>query len=360
MTPAEPPAGAGGRATPEPATRPPVHGSVGLGLHRLRLPWLLTVPTLPGAAASGSVLGFDVGGTKVRAAIADLSGQVIDEVVEPTEADQAEELAKQLVQISARLLSNRTGSLLAAAVGCPGVLDPDTGGIGLSPNAPAVEGTGLRRHLEDRLGVRVDVDNDVNLSAVGERWHGAAHACRDFVFVNLGTGIGAALVLDGDVYQGRHGGAGEIAHLPLDLTGLAPPDRRAAFERAVAPSGMLERHLHAAGTDAHLSSAALLEAAADGGAAAREALNEEARLLAGAIGTMVAVIDPELVVLGGGFGSNPVLAAALHSALSGTVFPVTLQPGALAGREGVLGAVLLALGAATSTPSTGRPQGNAP
>lgn len=351
MRPAESSADPGGE--PDYATERPARRSTGLGLRRLRLPWLLATPSAPQAAVGGSVLGFDIGGTKVRAALADLSGQVVDEIVESTEGDRAETLGRQLVRMGIRLRPHRTGPLRAAAAGCPGVLDPQTEGIGLSPNAPAVEGTGLRRHLEAELGVAVDVDNDVNLSAAGERWRGAARHCDDFVFVNLGTGIGAALVLDGDVYQGRHGGAGEIAHLPLDFTGLVSLDVRTAFERAVAPSGMLGRYALASGRDLRLSASDLLAAASDGDTAAREVLAGEMRLLAGGIGILVAVIDPDLVVLGGGLGSNPVLADPLRSALSGAVFPIRLQWGALDGRESVLGAVLLALGNVRLAPPDG-------
>lgn len=324
-------------------TGPRAARSTGLGLRALRLPWLLAAVKRPGAA--GSVIGFDIGGTTVRAGLADSNGDVLAETMEPTEAVRAEALAGQLARMAAQLAPARQGPLRAAAAGCPGALNPATGDVGPSPNAPAVEGPGLRRRLEDTLGVPVELENDVNLAAAAERWCGVARDCDDFVLVNLGTGIGTGLVLDGELYRGPHGGAGEIGHLPLDGSGLTAPGPLAVFERAVAPRALMGRWR----PEARPATPGDLLAAADAGdAAARAAVDEEVRLLAAGLAVLGAVLDPGLVVLGGGLGGNGRLVDRLQDAVAGAGLPMAVRPTALAGREGMLGAILLATGVASA------------
>ena len=97
-----------------------------------------------------------------------------------------------------------------AVVGVPGVVDADTGRLTLATNVPGLEGRDWAEDLRTRLELPVTVENDINLAAVGERWRGMARGVEDFVFLSVGTGLGAGLVLRGELHRGRHGAAGEV------------------------------------------------------------------------------------------------------------------------------------------------------
>lgn len=333
----------------------PHRGSRGLGLHAKPLPHLLIAagaaakqPAEPGRA----LLAADIGGTLVRTALADSTGTIVAELAEPTNGDRTDLLLRQLRCL---LVTLRTAAGLAAedvrsaAVGCPAVLHPVTGAAQLSPNVPGVVGNDLVSMLEETLELPVDVENDVNLAAAGERWRGAARCTDDFVFFNVGTGVGAGLVLGGDAYRGG-GGAGELAHLPFGRNGLETPRVAAAFEDSVSPLAMVRRWRALAGDATTADSRVLLRAAVDGDRTARCVLDEQAELLAAGVAALAAVLDPPLVVVGGGLGSDPVLVAALRERLEGAVRPVRVVPSALDGRAGLLGALLLALGSAHQPP----------
>jgi hypothetical protein len=164
------------------------------------------------------ILGVDLGGTKVHVALSDLSGEVLAEEMEPTDLRGGPHVVDQIGAIAERLRqqADRAGDpLRSAAVGSPGVLDPRSGKISISPNIPGIETVDLVDALEARLGCSVLIENDVNLGALGEMWHGSATGVGNFAFVALGTGIGMGLVMGGELLRGAHGAAGEIAFLPI-------------------------------------------------------------------------------------------------------------------------------------------------
>jgi len=342
-------------------------GSTGIGLAGFSLARLVDVVDAPPPV---TVLGFDVGGTSVRGALAGPAGEIRAETAEPTRGATSDALLDQLAALAVRL-ADEAGTSCATVdgvgLGVPGIVDPAGGAVGLSPNVPGVEGTDLHRRLSEVLGVPVEVDNDVNLAAAGEFWCGAARGEADFVLLNVGTGIGAGLVLGGELYRGRHGGAGELAHLPLDHTGYAELAQVAAYERSVSPSGLMRRWAELAASAAPTGSAAravsaasatarttadvagpeaLLDVAEQGDPVASQALDEEVRLLATGLAAVNALLDPGLVVVGGGLGANPVLVARVGSALSAAGLPLSVVPSALRGRGGLAGALLLGCGAA--------------
>jgi predicted NBD/HSP70 family sugar kinase len=237
------------------------------------------------------VLGLDLGARFVRGALCDLSGTVrARQDVELRVADVAEAVA-----VSERLRD----ALLAAAgldgelvdlvvVGVPGVPEPESGVLHLAENVAGLEGRAFGAELEEALGLPVTLENDINLAALGEQWQGVARGVDDFVFLSVGTGMGAGLVLGGELHRGRHGAAGEI-----DFA-LAPLDAN------VDPSAPQVAALAGGGTDAR----AVFGAARNGDAAACAVVAEIGRRIALNAAPIAAVADVELVVLGGGIGAN--------------------------------------------------------
>jgi predicted NBD/HSP70 family sugar kinase len=237
------------------------------------------------------VLGLDLGARFVRGAICDLVGQVrARQDVELGVADAAGAV-EAISRLRATLLE--TAGLDAdlvdgVVVGVPGVVEPETGVLRLAENVADLEGRRFADELQDALGLPVTLENDINLAALGEQWQGVARGVDDFVFLSVGTGMGAGVVLGGELHRGRHGAAGEI---DFALAGLG---------LEVDPSAPGVETLAQGLADAR----AVFEAARDGDEAARTVVEEVARRIALHIAAVAAVADVSLVVLGGGIGTN--------------------------------------------------------
>lgn len=303
---------------------------------------------------SGLVLGVDLGGTKINAALGDFGGAVLGEATVSTDPRGGHHVIDQIAAL-ARKLADTHGAPLrrvgCLALGSPGALDRRTGVMAFAPNIPSFGDLDVARELTERLGFAVVVDNDVNMAVLGEQWAGWGRGLTDFVLVSVGTGIGMGLVIGGELRTGANGAAGEIAYLPLGADPFDPASRlRGALEEAVGGEGLARRHaeLHGSGyaADRHRVPA-IFAAAASGEPQARAAVDEEARLLALAVCSVAAVLDPELVVLGGGIGSRPELLEPVRSWLARLMpVPTEVRTSALGQRAGVLGAVAVALRAA--------------
>jgi predicted NBD/HSP70 family sugar kinase len=210
----------------------------------------------------------------------------------------------------------RDGALLQTVVGSPGVVDAGGRALRMAPNLPGWERPTVLRDLRRLLGEATAIENDVDAAAVAERDHGHGRDVSTFAFVSIGTGIGMGLVLDGKLHRGAHGAAGEIAFLPLADRPLDPRDaqRRGALE-AAGSSAAIVRAAREAG--ARLRSARSVFAAAEAGdERAQEVVAAEADVVARALASIVAVVDPELIVLGGGIGRAPGFAEQVGARLS--------------------------------------------
>ena len=237
------------------------------------------------------VLGLDLGARFVRGAICDLVGQVrARQDVELGVADAAGAV-EAISRLRATLLE--TAGLDAdlvdgVVVGVPGVVEPETGVLRLAENVADLEGRRFADELQDALDLPVTLENDINLAALGEQWQGVARGVDDFVFLSVGTGMGAGVVLGGQLHRGRHGAAGEI---DFALAGLG---------LEVDPSAPQVEALAEGLADAR----AVFEAARGGDDTARTVVEEVARRIALHIAAVAAVADVSLVVLGGGIGTN--------------------------------------------------------
>jgi glucokinase len=299
------------------------------------------------------VLGVDLGGTKVRAAIADGSGAVLAEMTVATDARGGRHVVEQIAVLARSLTDSAGGTTArvhATAVGTPGVPDAQSGTLGLSPNVDGLAAVSLRDELADRLGHPVVLDNDVTAAAVGERWAGSARGCEDFVFVAVGTGIGMGIVSGGRVLRGAHGAAGEIGYLPLGTDPFDPVNQhRGALEEATAGEKVAARFRAATGT--RISTREVFDLAAQGVPAAVSVVAEHGRYLALAITAVTAVLDPALVILGGGVGSRPELLDPVRAGLAELgKAPAEVRTSALGNRASVVGALNLALSAARLGP----------
>jgi predicted NBD/HSP70 family sugar kinase len=208
--------------------------------------------------------------------------------------------------------------LLQTVVGSPGVVDPARGALRLASNLPGWEQPHVLTELRRLLGPATVIENDVDMAAIAERAHGHGRDASTFAFVSVGTGIGMGIVIDGKLHRGAHGAAGEIAYLPIAPDGGDPKEvrHRGALE-AAASSAAVVRAARERGLDGTLTARRVFAAAAAGDERAQAVVAHEAELVAKALAAIVAVADPELIVLGGGIGGAAGFAGAVASALEG-------------------------------------------
>jgi predicted NBD/HSP70 family sugar kinase len=272
---------------------------------------------------AGFVLGLDVGREFVRGAVADLAGAVRARESRPARSSSGVARVRELASLADELLRNaavdRNGALLHTVVGSPGVVEPDRRTLRLAPNLPGWERPGVLRELRNLLGEETTIENDVDAAAVAERDHGHGRGVSTFAFVSVGTGIGMGLILDGKLHRGAHGAAGEIAFLPLGEGALEAAASSSAVVRAARQAGAAAR-----------SARSVFAAAAEGDERAREVVAAEAAVVAHALVSIVAVVDPELIVLGGGIGRAPGFVDEVSSQLA-QISPVVpdVRPSAL-------------------------------
>lgn len=270
---------------------------------------------------AGFVLALDVGRQFLRGVLADLTGTVVARETVRSRATHGRRRVAELVEL-ADLLTTRAGitagGVTQTVIGCPGVYDRHADTIRLTGGLTGWDQPGLPALLRDAFGASVMVENDVDAAALAEQAHGHGSRVASFAFVTVGTGIGMGLVLDGRLHRGAHGIAGEIAFLPF--TSDRAPDggeaeHRGSLEAAVS-SAAVTRAAREAGMRGPVSARRVFAAAAGGDDQAAGVVAAEALLVAKAICAVVAVVDPELVVLGGGIGQAPGFAAAVAADLA--------------------------------------------
>jgi predicted NBD/HSP70 family sugar kinase len=303
------------------------------------------------------VLGVDVGARFLRGALCDLGGSVrARHDVELSGADAATVLSavtglRDTLVRSAGL----SGDLVdGAIVGVPGVVNTATGRIELAENVPGLEGRAFGEELEDQLGVPVHIDNDINLAALGEQWRGVAHGIDDFAFLSIGTGLGAGLVLHGELHRGRNGAAGEVdfvtAGLGLDVdpcatavSDLAARLASSAITTLAAPYDVRD----------------IFAAARTGDVVGRAVVEEEARRIALHIVPLAAVTDVALVVLGGGVGANgDLLLGPVRAILEDSVpYPPRVEVSSLGEAAVLTGALSVGVGRALDNVFVNRARG---
>src|ERR1700755_2062618 len=160
----------------------------------------------------------DLGGTKLAAALADAQGRIVAELTEPTDKRGAAYVAEQIATCADKLAGTVGIEVTQARhvmVGIPGAIDPRTGRVSLTPNIAGLEDFDVLGFLRGRFGPHVAIENDVNLAMLGEQAHGCARECRNAAFLSLGTGAGLGLLIDGRLFRGARGSAGEIADMPV-------------------------------------------------------------------------------------------------------------------------------------------------
>src|SRR5215217_1156504 len=189
------------------------------------------------SGAAGKVAAIQVEAHRLRVTTANLIGELEPHPdIRLKDGPTADSIAAVLKDLS---------TLRAATVAVPGVCHPQDGRIGLAPAAPALEGLALEQDLTAHTSGPVSVENDVNLAAVGESWHGVAQGISNVAFLWIGPGVGLGIISEGEILRGAHGNAGEIGFLVVE-PGADEDDKRGLLERTVSEHAVLEAGARAA------------------------------------------------------------------------------------------------------------------
>ncbi|MET9000780.1 ROK family protein [Amycolatopsis sp. NPDC004169] len=306
------------------------------------------------APDAGHVVGVDIGRRAIRIAVADLEGSIVARLDEPNRCRSASTLVRTVSESVERAVAAAglsRSDVVSTVVGTPGVPDPATGTVHRAPNLPGWERRGLLHELVSALagaGSDVVVENDANLCAVGEHALGAALGVDVLVCLTVGTGIGMGLLMDGRLFRGAHGAAGEIADLPFDPRPSGTGARRPGPVETAAAGQAVLAAARARGLTNARSAKDVFRLARAGDERALGVVEEEAEKLAYVVAAVTAVLDPRLIVLGGGIGGNTdLLAGPMRRALAATTPVVPEIVAGQLGEDAVLaGAIATALSTA--------------
>ncbi|MFH8789004.1 ROK family transcriptional regulator [Streptomyces roseoverticillatus] len=301
---------------------------------------------------AGVVVGVDFGHTHLRVAVGNLAQRVLAEDAEPLDVDasaaQGLDRAEQLVR---RLLDDAgidAGKIIGVGLGVPGPIDVETGTLGSTAILPGWAGTNPRDELASRLSVPVHVDNDANLGALGELVWGAGRGASDLAYIKVASGVGAGLVINGQIYRGPGGTAGEIGHITLDESGpVCRCGNRGCLETFTAARYVLPLLHSAHGTD--LTVARMVQLAREGDPGCRRVISDVGRHIGSGVANLCNLLNPRRVVLGGDLApAGELILAPIRESVSRYAIPsaarqLEVVPGALGGRAEVLGALALVL-----------------
>lgn len=260
-------------------------------------------------AEFGYVVGIDIGSRVLRFVLGDLRGRVVHRREQRTPTSSRDAILEAILGGVQRLLVEghvAPDKLLAIGAGAPGMTDVVQGCVIRAVNLKDWVDVPLRDTLQEVFTVPAMVDNDVNMAALGERWAGCASSQSTFVFVALGAGVGAGIIIDGRLHRGSGWYAGEISHMHLDYRRWNVDYGEQGFLESVAGADAIARHalkLRPRGGAPVLTgdrAAAVFEAARAGDPRAQAAVQQTAVFLGTAVANIAAILDPALIVFGGG------------------------------------------------------------
>jgi glucokinase len=263
----------------------------------------------PPSSSSAFVCGIDLGGTQTRLRLADSEGATLgDARTSTTELGGPERFIAWVVESVARLGAAR--QIASVGMAAPGPLDPKRGVLINPPNLPGWGDVPITALLGEALGCLAHLENDANLAALGEWQAGAGLGTNDLVYVTWSTGVGGGLILDGRLFSGHHGTAGEIGHTILDPNGPLDKCGQRGCVEAFCGGGMLERQT---GKNARR----LFQDAAAGDRDAAKVVHRATTYMGNALINLTNLFDPEIIVMGGGITESwsqiePVLIEVLH------------------------------------------------
>lgn len=306
-------------------------------------------------------IGIDLGGTDIKGGLVSASGEIVREACIATEKERgAAHVLDRMAQLVQTLRKQSPASVAGVGIGVPGQVLVEKGFLVEAPNLACLENLAVAREMRNRIDLPVVLDNDANVAALGEYAFGAGQGARHMMMVTLGTGVGGGLILDGQLFRGAQGGAGEFGHMVVEADGEpCGCGRQGCVEAYVGTWGLLrsvERRLKMKGVSTLSEIPAekrtpkdISEAADRGDALAQAVLTQAGHMLGVGLGSVANLLNLDRIVVGGGVAGagerilGPARVALAETALRVSADSVSLVAAALGNRAGLAGAARLAM-----------------
>jgi glucokinase len=317
--------------------------------------------------ADDLILGVDLGGSKILTAVTNSQWKMLSQDHSITPAKKGHEAVIRSILESAHHALERAdvdiSELTAVGIGAPGLSNPETGILFTSASLPGWRDIPLRDIMQERLGKKTFLINDANAAALGEFYFGAARGIRNFIYITLSTGIGGGIIIDGKIYSGAIGAAGEVGHMTIDDEGpicncgnrgcwetLASGTALAREARHRIKEGVATSILEYAEGDVEKVTAQVIHSAAEqGDSLAKELIARTGYYVGVGLANLINIFNPELIVIGGGLSNigdmllEPAFKVAEERAYKEAFQAVRFASAGLGRNSGVLGAAAFAL-----------------
>ncbi|HTX18460.1 MAG TPA: ROK family protein [Bacteroidota bacterium] len=310
-------------------------------------------------------VGVDFGGTTIKTGVVSSEGKIVAQSKVPTLGEQGPAaVVRQMQQSIAEVLEQaKKMKINGIGIGSPGIIDQKAGVVYDPPNISGWRRVDLRKEIGKRFRLHVEVENDANVAAIAEAKFGAGKRFPDFLFVIWGTGVGGGIILDGQIYRGPHGGAGEIGHVSIDYQGpLCNCGAKGCVEAYIGQRRLSQRAVErlrdhpgsrilslVGGDTSKVEPVYISQAALEGDGLARELFTEAGTLLGVALGSVLNTLDLRVVIIGGGISAagDFVYDAIKSSTQEHVMKPMRkdlkIIPAKLGNAAGILGAAGLVL-----------------
>jgi glucokinase len=311
-------------------------------------------------------LGIDLGGSKILTAVVDTRGEMLssDESTTPATKER-ETLIRSILDSGDRALQQANvamSRICAIGVGAAGISNPEAGILFTSPNLPALRNVLLRDIMQERLSKKTFLINDADAAALGEFYFGAAQGAHNFIYITLSTGIGGGIVIEGKIYTGAIGAAGEVGHMTIDENGpMCNCGNRGCWEtlasgtalaiearKRIEEGGKTSILEYAEGDIEKVTAQTIHGAAQQGDSLAKELIARTGHYVGVGLANLINIFNPELIVIGGGLSSigdmllKPAFKVAEERAFKEAFKAVRFAPAGLGRNSGVLGAAAFA------------------
>ena len=306
-------------------------------------------------------LGIDIGGTKILALVADAHGRILGRAVHATPADQGPDAVVAAMASAAQAATAeanvQASAVRAAGIAAAGAIDAANGIVIWAPQIPSLTNTPMADLFRQHWDIPVAMGNDANLAALAEQQFGIAKGHPNVLFITISTGIGGGIVLNGELYVGASGLAGEIGHITVDAHGPYGPSRTPGAWESLCSGRALARIANeriAAGEPSTLAAAASIDAPAifnamrAGDSLASSVIADAIEYLGAGLTSVMNVLDPSIIVIGGGLSNEwdayiaPGVALMRQQSFAGAGKDTPIVPPALGVDAGALGAIALA------------------
>lgn len=323
-------------------------------------------------AAAPYVVGVDLGGTNIRAALTDREGKILHEVRRPALSDQRPEFTLTNIRDAVAEVIEKRGAgpkeVVGIGIGLPGIMDDADGTVFWSPNFPHWENVPVAREVGGPSHLPVTLLNDAKCAAMGELGFGAGRGARHMVMITLGTGIGGAFVVDGQLLMGPNGSIGEVGHQTIDPNGpLCGCGNHGCWERYCARDAIIDRAvrqlqkgrasslLEQIERPAEVTPAMVARAAAEGDRLALDVIDETGFFIGVGVASLINMLNPQVFVIGGGIAQagellfGPIRRTVAARAVALQARTARIVPAELGDNAGVMGAAARALHRAGAT-----------